>query len=208
MESHSTVCKRRKRIQYIRSFVGLEMSDNENALKTALMTDCHYFREVIEAFKFPFQTVRLLRLGIGAEIKPHQDHELGYKEGVFRLHIPISTSDGVQFILDNTLLKMLPGQCWYTNVNYEHSVSNMGKTDRVHLVIDGIRNEWSDKMFFEMAPVESFQSIPFKESTSVDIIRQTIEGLELSDFPANKELKQDLAKATAESTTLSSGKPA
>ena len=71
MESHSTVCKRRKRIQYIRSFVGLEMSDNETALKTALMKDCHYFREVIESFKFPFQTVRLLRLGIGAEIKPH-----------------------------------------------------------------------------------------------------------------------------------------
>ena len=35
-------------------------------------------------------------------------------------------------------------------------VSNEGEEDRIHLVIDGVRNEWSDKLFFSLAEKSGF----------------------------------------------------
>jgi hypothetical protein len=114
----------------------LSMGDS-SVVETPILKNCAYFKTVIASFKFPILSARLLKLGVGAKIKPHCDHNLGYEDNCFRLHIPITTNDDVSFILDGDLLKMLPGACWYTNVNYTHSVSNTGKSDRVHLVIDG-----------------------------------------------------------------------
>ncbi len=159
--------------------------------ETSILRASPYFKKVIDSFKYTILTARILRLGVGAEIKPHRDHELGYEDGNFRLHIPILTNPRVQFILDGTELTMLPGECWYTNVNYIHSVKNSGETDRVHLVIDGARNEWSDQLFFSLAPEESFQPIP-KENDTLETIRRTIEELERSNEPIAKELIKQL----------------
>lgn len=130
--------------------------DTSVVSETEVLKVCSYLKEVIDTFKFPVLSARILRLGAGAEIKPHRDHELGYENNNFRLHIPIKTNENVNFILDGIRLKMLPGECWYTNVNFIHSVSNKGETDRFHLVIDGKRNLWSDELFFSLAPEESF----------------------------------------------------
>jgi len=127
--------------------------------ETPTLKGCHYFKEVIGSFKCPILTACILRLGVGAEIKPLRDHELGYENNNFRLHIPITTNKDVQFVLDGEQLRMLPGEYWYTNVNYVHSVINLGESDRVHLVIDFERNDWSDELFFSLAPLESFQPI-------------------------------------------------
>lgn len=159
--------------------------------ETSILKKCHYFKEVINSFKCTILTARILRLNVGAEIKPHRDYELGYEDGNFRLHIPIITNSGVQFILDNTQLIMLPGECWYTNVNYVHSVKNTGKEDRIHLVIDLIRNEWTDELFFSLAPKDSFKPIP-KENDSPETIRQVIEELKRSKEPAAKQLINEL----------------
>lgn len=128
-----------------------------------------YFREVINTFKCKVLTARLLRLGAGAEIKPHTDHELGYENNNFRIHIPIVTNDQIQFVLDGQLLKMKPGECWYTNVNYVHSVKNDSDTDRVHLVIDYERNDWSDELFFSLAPADSFRAQPKNEKSPEEL---------------------------------------
>jgi hypothetical protein len=40
------------------------------------------------------------------------------------------------------LLKMGGGECWYINANLPHSVSNLGGTDRIHLVMDWVVNDW------------------------------------------------------------------
>ena len=159
--------------------------------ETPALKKCQYFKEVINSFKCPILSARILRLGVGAEIKPHRDYELGYEDGSFRLHIPIVTNAHVQFILDGNELTMLPGECWYTNVNYVHSVKNLGESDRVHLVIDGKRNEWSDSLFFSLASKESFQPFP-QENESPETIKRTIEELKHSNEPIAKQLINDL----------------
>lgn len=172
-------------------------TSNSRISETSILKECHYFKEVIESFKSPILTARILRLGVGAEIKPHRDHELGYENNNFRIHIPITTNKDVQFVLDDTRLRMLPGECWYTNVNYIHSVINSGKTDRVHLVVDFERNEWSDELFFSLAPKESFQEI-HEEKYSPETIKLIIEQLKQRKEPAAKELIHELQQKLTE----------
>ncbi|MEM9548823.1 MAG: aspartyl/asparaginyl beta-hydroxylase domain-containing protein [Bacteroidota bacterium] len=144
-------------------------------MPTMFLSDCEYFQKVFAHFKCELLSVRLLNLGPGSYIKPHRDHDLGYENGCFRLHIPIKTNPNVEFILGDVLLPMKPGECWYTNVNYEHSVVNRGNTDRVHLIIDGQRNEWSDALFFALASKESLltlEPITYDENTMAQIIQE------------------------------------
>lgn len=168
--------------------------DGELPVETPLLKKCNYFKEVIDSFHFPIVTARLLKLEKGAVIKTHTDHDLGYENYTFRLHIPITTNDQVAFIMNGEQLKMKPGECWYTNVNYPHSVANKGHEDRVHLVIDGKRNEWSDQLFFSMAPKESF--IPPSEEYSRETLEQIISELKTHKNPLIhqhiKELEEKL----------------
>lgn len=170
-------------------------ADNAVVSETPLMKECPYFREVLDYFKFPVLSVRLLRLEVGAEIKPHTDHELGYEDGQFRLHIPIVTNPEIEFILDGERLTMLPGECWYTNVNFVHSVANRGTKDRVHLVIDGERNAWTDELFFAQAPESSFEA-DREENLSPDTIVRMLEELrsnpQMAGHPIIEELERKL----------------
>ncbi len=159
--------------------------------ETSALRGCNYFKEVIESFKCPVLTARLLRLSVGAKIKPHRDHELGYENNNFRLHIPITTNKGVQFVLDDNQLTMLAGECWYTNVNYIHSVANLGDSDRVHMVLDFERNDWSDSLFFSLAPEESFKPEP-EQSHSPETVELIIEELKRHNEPASKQLIKEL----------------
>lgn len=176
------------------------MPDNVSISETPLMKECLYFKEVLEYFKFPILSVRLLRLEVGAEIKPHTDHELGYEDGQFRLHIPIVTNPGIEFILNGERLTMLPGECWYTNVNLVHSVANRGTMDRVHLVIDGVRNEWTDELFFALAPESSFQAVQ-QENLSEETIKRILEELknnpQMMNHPVVSELESQLKEKSS-----------
>ena len=160
--------------------------------ETAILKQCPYVQEVIASFHFPKIAVRLMRLEVGAVIKPHRDHELGYEDGQFRLHIPIVTNPGVHFILDGEELTMRAGECWYTNVNYEHSVANKGTEDRIHLVIDGVRNEWSDQLFFAEAHPDQFEAP--KAVMDPATIQRVIEELKRQDNSVNKALIAELKK--------------
>ena len=114
---------------------------------TPLLDQCTYFREILSGFHFPIETVRLLALSPGSTIKEHRDPGLGYEHGLFRLHIPIITDPAVSFIVDRSRLQMEAGQCWYANFSLPHSVQHDGNTRRIHLVIDGLRNAWTDHLF-------------------------------------------------------------
>lgn len=129
---------------------------DEKLVATEILDSCTYFKEILDGFLFEKTAVRLLQLAVGAEIKPHSDHCLGYEDGCFRLHIPIITNTEVEFILDGTRLIMNEGECWYIDANFTHSVANRGLQDRIHLVIDGLRNEWTDAMFYKEAAQEQF----------------------------------------------------
>jgi quercetin dioxygenase-like cupin family protein len=160
------------------------------AVETEVMEDCAYFREVLNDFRFEKTTARLLCLEAGAEIKPHRDYCLGYEDGVFRLHIPVVTNPDVEFILAGERLIMDEGTCWYINANEEHSVANRGTENRIHLVIDGERNAWTDQLFFSMAPEEQFQHRPV-ELKPEDKERMIAE-LEKMGTPAAEELIRQL----------------
>ena len=114
---------------------------------TPLLSVCPYFREIVEMMQCEVESVRLLALMPGSEIKTHRDQGLGYQYGCFRLHIPIITDENVDFVVDGEKLDMQPGTLWYANFDLPHSVKHTGTTRRIHLVIDGKRNVWTDELF-------------------------------------------------------------
>lgn len=168
---------------------------NEGALsETQILQSSPYIKEVIHQFQCPIISARLLKLSKGAYIKPHSDHQLGYEDGNFRIHVPITTHSKVAFILDDVRLDMNEGECWYTNVNYTHSVANRGSIDRVHLVVDYKRNDWSDELFFSLAPKVNF--FPKKEQTyDIATMQQMIISLSEMNTEGAKNLIVDLQKA-------------
>jgi len=166
--------------------------NDEAVLGTEVLDSCTYFKEILDQFKFQKTAVRLLRLAAGAEIKPHKDHCLGYEDGCFRIHIPVITNPDVTFILDNKRLIMNEGECWYIDANFTHSVNNRGKQDRIHLVIDGIRNEWTDKLFFQHANANEFEK-PIPKMTNEQIALM-IQELEKMNTPIANQIIADLKK--------------
>ena len=172
------------------SIYAMPNSQQEPMVPTSVLNGCPYFQEVIAAFGFPITSCRLLRLDAGAVIKPHRDHCLGYEDGAFRLHVPIITNPGVEFILAGERIIMDEGTCWYINANEEHSVANRGTANRIHFVIDGERNAWSDALFYALAPEEAFRKeegvMPAADKAAM------IAELERMDTPAARQLLEQL----------------
>ncbi|MNU99084.1 aspartyl/asparaginyl beta-hydroxylase domain-containing protein [uncultured Brevundimonas sp.] len=104
------------------------------------MDQCHGARALLEQLGLDVRSVRLLRLGAGAEIKEHRDYGLGAREGEARLHVPIITNPSVAFRVRNRPVDMRPGEIWYLDLGQPHRVHNAGPTDRIHLVIDVAAN--------------------------------------------------------------------
>ncbi|HBR53656.1 MAG TPA: aspartyl/asparaginyl beta-hydroxylase domain-containing protein, partial [Flavobacteriaceae bacterium] len=84
----------------------------------------------------------------------------------------------------------------YTNVNLPHSVTNTGSTNRVHLVLDCIRNEWSDKLFASVG-FDFTQEIEVAEQYTESTKKRMIEELELQGTPASKKLIIQLKQGTS-----------
>jgi Aspartyl/Asparaginyl beta-hydroxylase len=64
---------------------------------TPALAAAPYFQVVLASLACPLQAVRLMRLAPGSLIKEHRDHDLAFEEGTVRLHIPVTTNDGVDF---------------------------------------------------------------------------------------------------------------
>ncbi|UII33588.1 aspartyl/asparaginyl beta-hydroxylase domain-containing protein [Fulvivirga ulvae] len=154
-----------------------------------------YTRSVIETINAPKSSVRYLRLTPGSEIKPHKDYDLVFWDGFVRLHIPILTNDQVKFMLNDNLLNMQSGECWFADFSQTHSVENGGKTDRVHLVIDCQVNEWLKTLFIENGIVESTEKAPTEmEQYDEGTKRMIIEQLEAQGTHVALEMAAKLRK--------------
>ncbi len=162
-------------------------------LETEILEACPYFKEVLQNLQFPLASARLLCLAPGAAIKPHRDHCLGYEDGVFRIHIPIQTNTEVEFILNKERINMKPGECWYIDANFEHSVANRGTEERIHLVIDGERNAWTDRLFFSVAAEDSFK-IHETKTLPPEQQERMVKELERMNSPVAKQLLEGLKK--------------
>jgi hypothetical protein len=122
---------------------------------TPMLAGCPYFQEVLNAFGCPLNAVRLMRLAPGSVIKEHRDYTLSIEQGLVRMHIPVVTNEGVDFRLNGTRVAMPAGSCWYLRLCDPHVVTNQGAGDRVHMVIDGVVNEWLVALFERAAGVEA-----------------------------------------------------
>ena len=135
----------------LRSISGNELdilaTPNAHFQDTITLHKTLYFKEIIDSFECKKEAVRLLSLSPNSFIKEHKDASAGYEDGFFRIHIPIQTNEKVVFRVNGKQLPMQVGECWYANFNLPHFVSNEGENDRIHLVIDCLRNDWSDALF-------------------------------------------------------------
>lgn len=169
----------------------IALGDDPNQFfNTPLLDACIYFKTIINQFLCDKTSIRLLKLFPGSFIKEHTDHHLGYSDGIFRIHIPIQTNDQVLFKIDGKRIVMQEGECWYGNFNLPHSVVNAGNEDRIHLVMDCIRNNWSDRLFENCGYDFNIENKLKPISTETKI--RMIEELELHQSETAKKLIRQL----------------
>jgi len=152
---------------------------------TELLDACPAIRVWLHQFQCPLLSVRLLKLKSNSIIKEHRDHELAFENGEARLHVPIFTNPYVEFYLNNNLVKMQEGECWYINANLPHRVSNLGPADRIHLVMDCVVNNWL-KSVFEKG--EQY----FAEVNTSNETRKIIQELRLQNTEVSNRLANEL----------------
>jgi Aspartyl/Asparaginyl beta-hydroxylase len=127
----------------------IHSSGNEKLVyeNTPFLEACPYIKTVLNFFKCEKTSVRLMKLNAGAIIKEHTDQDMSFEDGEVRFHIPVQTNKLVDFYILDEKIPMLEGQCWYLNLSLRHRVSNAGTTDRIHLVIDCLVNDWVKELF-------------------------------------------------------------
>lgn len=157
---------------------------------TPLLEKCTYFKEIIETFECDKEAIRLLNLRSGSRIHEHTDLDLGYEDGLFRVHVPITTNDDVRFYINKELVTMEVGSCWYGNFNLPHAVENNGMSDRVHLVMDCKRNAWSDALFGKLGYdfEQENQQVLYSEEEK----QRIIEELQRQGTAVSQELIQNI----------------
>jgi hypothetical protein len=78
----------------------------------------------------------LVNLLAGKEIPTHMDTTPLLK-ATSRLHIPIFSNKDCTFVVGEETMHIPEGQIWeIDNTGKNHSVHNLGQTDRIHLIID------------------------------------------------------------------------
>lgn len=100
------------------------------------------WQTVLAPFQASLRAARLLRLGEGARIHEHRDPDLGRPGGCLRLHIPLLSPPGVEFLVDGLQVPMRPGECWFIDLSRPHRVNNPGPGERIHLVLDCAADPW------------------------------------------------------------------
>lgn len=178
------------------SLMPLAADENAKYLNTPLVEKCPYFKEIIESFEYELEAVRLLKLDPGSIIKEHTDQGLGYENQEFRIHIPIQTNPEVTFYSCGEPFRPEPGECWYLNAGQPHAVENFGKTPRIHLIIDGIRNDWTDALF-KKAGYDFEKEITRDKSAKKEEIAKMILNFEMM----NNEIGEQMAAEWKEKLT-------
>lgn len=135
---------------------------------TPLMDRCPYIKSVISLLHCEKTMIRLMKLNAGAVIKTHTDHDMNVEAGEARFHIPIFTNDHVEFFVDDERMPLKEGECWYLNLNLPHRVTNGGTTDRIHLVIDCLVNDWIKEQFNNLAYLRKEIDAPQQSVYSVE----------------------------------------
>jgi len=164
----------------------------ESYQETALLKKLPYIKSILDSWHCPKESIRLLALHPGAEIKPHRDRGCNYVNGTCRIHIPIQTNAGVQFQVADEYLVLNEGSSWYIDFDETHTIINRGQSVRVHLVIDCLRNSWTDALFLDHGyDIQAEQQTQkMDEETALKVIAE----LERLNTPASAQLIENLKK--------------
>jgi mannose-6-phosphate isomerase-like protein (cupin superfamily) len=163
---------------------------------TALLEHKEYLNQVINYFECEKTSIRLMKLGAGAIIQPHQDTDMHFESGEARIHIPVQTNEQVEFYIEDERILMPEGTCWYLNLSLTHRVNNGGTTDRIHLVIDCIVNDWMKELFAGQKAVHS--STPLHtQPLSPEQAQQMIAELRRLNTATSNELANQLEKTAS-----------
>jgi quercetin dioxygenase-like cupin family protein len=126
--------------------LGTPAQEMAEAIDTAVLDGCPYFRRVLAAFECHIHAARLLSLSPGGKILEHKDDFIGVEDGLIRIHIPIVTDGRVEFFVGGRRLVLPEGEAWYMDFGLPHRVNNASDKERVHLVIDCRLNGWLEAM--------------------------------------------------------------
>jgi hypothetical protein len=107
---------------------------------------CRYLQEVLSQFPAELNRVRYMRLRAGGHVMPHSDPMHTIDPSLVRIHVPVVTNPAVVFRVAGERIVMGEGEAWYVDVRFRHEVRNEGASDRIHLVIDLLRNDAVDEM--------------------------------------------------------------
>ena len=108
--------------------------------KTEAIKFAPQLEKLIDSIPGEKKRVRLLSLPPGAKIYEHYDRTDTMDSETSRLHLPIVTDKDVIFLLNNQRMNWVPGNIYYGDFSFPHSVTNNSKINRVHLVIDVSNN--------------------------------------------------------------------
>ena len=125
------------------------MGFEDEFVDESLFSKLTYTRDITKRIYTEKLSIRYLRLTPGSEIKLHADHDMIFWDGLVRLHIPVLTNNKVLFEVNNELVNMQAGECWFADFSKPHRVYNGGDTDRIHLVIDCKVNTWLKDLFIK-----------------------------------------------------------
>jgi quercetin dioxygenase-like cupin family protein len=165
-----------------------DLFSHRNFKDTALLNKLPETTRFLAELECEKLSVRLLNLSTGSVIKAHRDLELSFEHGEARLHVPIFTNPKVEFYVDEDRIVMNEGDCWYINANRKHRVANHGTTDRIHLVIDCVVNDWLTKQI-----TTGIKKTVFLKKDP-DTTQQVIESLRMANTTHSNHLANQMEK--------------
>ena len=116
-------------------------------VETSALKDCQVYQEILDSLDCRKTNVRLLRLEPHGEVQEHTDPQLNLDfRNQVRLHVPVFTSESVEFMLNSTPVPLMPGELWYLRLSDPHHVRNEGDAERVQLSIDVVVNDWVEEL--------------------------------------------------------------
>ncbi|WP_296701616.1 aspartyl/asparaginyl beta-hydroxylase domain-containing protein [Algoriphagus sp.] len=117
--------------------IDLEGSD---FVSTPSLQKCPYISSILELFECDKYSVRLMKLAQGAGTVRLLDQNLGENE--VRILVPVFSNPLVTILLNDSVVDMKEGDCWYLKISDPHLIRNEGETDLIHLVLDLDLNDW------------------------------------------------------------------
>ena len=120
--------------------VRAQLSHGAPFAATEALEQSPHFQEVLNTIPGRKNRVRLMRLQPGGHIRRHFDPLHQISRELVRLHIPVTTSPQVAFVVHDARVTMSAGEVWHVDVRFRHEVINQGATSRVHIVADVLRS--------------------------------------------------------------------